>query len=328
MAGIDPDLNRQLMATLRRCDAFASNAELRAVFVDGRLSPWAYNVPEGESTASRVQATIAYLHDKANAQGQNALVLLLYVLQDRYDPNDAYFGELGSLIVRLDAPSSSPSPGVSPVAADPYTPYETAMRTLLVRLGKEHPRYNEALIYQQRLTENLQGTRLFGDTETRRAERAEILARLNALTMATLNTIFTELNNTTTINTGGVAHVGENVTTGGDFVGRDKITIISDGNVIGNNNQVAIYKPTTTSQTPVTTSGLPDRVRLLSLLTKHFNLDELNTLCFAVGVNFDELSGSGLSSKARELIGYCERHTCLPALLVAGQTLRPELDWS
>ncbi|MEJ5310499.1 MAG: hypothetical protein WHX52_12050 [Anaerolineae bacterium] len=329
MAGIDPDLNRQLMATLRRCDAFASNAELRAVFVDERLSPWAYNVPEGESTAGRVQATIAFLYDKANAQGQNALVLLLQVLQDRYDPDDAYYGELGALIGRLSATSSSPSPTASSVAADPYTPYETAMQTLLARLGKAHPRYNEALIYQQRLAENLQGTRLFGDTETRRAERAEILARLNTLTMATLNTVFSELGSTaTTINTGGGAYVGGNVTTGGDFVGRDKITIIGDGNVIGNHNQVAVNKPATTGQTPTTPAALPDRVRLLSLLTRHFSLDELNTLCFAVGVNYDELGGSGLTGKARELIGYCERHACMPALLNAGKTLRPELDWS
>jgi hypothetical protein len=319
MAGIDPDLNRQLMTTLRRCDAFTSNAELRSVFVDGRLSPWAYNVPEGESPAGRVQATIAFLHDKANAQGQNALVLLLYVLQDRYDPNDAYYGELGALIARLNSSTpSSPLPSVSPNVSDPYAPYETAMHSLLSRLGKTHPRYNEALIYQQRLDENLKGTRLYGDTETRRAERAEILSRLNMLTMATFNTIFSELGNAPTPSATSSAQVGG-------------ITIIGDGNVIGNNNQASVNKPTTASRPPATTPSLPDRahaLRLLNLLIKHFSLDELNTLCFAVGVNYDELSGSGLTGKARELLSYCDRHSCLPALIDAGKTLRPELDWS
>ncbi len=317
MTGIDPDLHRQLMATLRRCDAFASNAELRVVFVDGRLSLWAYNVPEGESTASRVQATIAFLHDKANTQGQSALVLFLYVLQDRYDPNDAYFSELGALIARLDAPSSSPSPTASPVAADPYTPYETAMHTLLSRLGKDHSRYNEALIYQQRLNENLQGTRLYGDTETRRAERAEILARLNALTMKTLGTVFSDLGGAPAAAAASSAPVGG-------------ITIIDNGNVIGSNNQVSANKPPTSNHTPTATPGLSDRayvLKLLNLLTKHFILDELNTLCFAVGVNYDELSGSGLTGKARELITYCERHTCMPALIDTIKALRPELDW-
>ncbi len=322
MAGIDPGLHRQLGATLRRCDVFASNEKLREIFADKRLTPWASKVPERDNLADRVQATIAFLHNKANVQGQNALALLLYVLRDRYDPNDAYFAELSSLIARLDAPSSLPSPVAPPPAADPYTPYETAMRTLLVRLGKEHPRYNEALIYRQRLTENLEGTRLYGDTETRRAERAEILARLNSFAMATLNTPFTELGSTVTaIHTDGGAYVGGNVTAGGDFVGRDKITIIGDGNVIGNNNQVVVNRP-------ATMPALSDRICLLTLLTRHFSLDELNTLCFAVGVNFDELGGSGLTGKARELIAYCERHGCMPKLLAAGQTLRPELNWS
>lgn len=192
MAGINPDLNRQLMTTLRRCDAFASNAELRTVFVDGRLSPWAYNVPEGESTAGRVQATIAFLHDKANAQGQNALVLLLYVLQDRYDPNDAYYGELGTLIARL---SSAPSPPPPPVhlSTGGRIDYEAGLNLLMSRLGTDHPRYSEALVYQQRLTENLRLSQLFPETDNRRAERAEIIAGLNALALNTVGVSFNEL---------------------------------------------------------------------------------------------------------------------------------------
>ena len=44
----------------------------------------------------------------------------------------------------------------------------------------------EALIYQQRLTENLELTRLYGDTETSKSERAQIHAQLDALAMAVL----------------------------------------------------------------------------------------------------------------------------------------------
>jgi hypothetical protein len=327
-SGLTGELLQTLSDTLLCCGPFYSARELNAVFADTRLYPWRYNVPEADSPKARVQALIAYLHNKANVDGDNALVLFLRVLQDQTDANDACYSELGQLAATLG--SGAPSAVHSTVVfTDPYTPYEIAMHTLFSRLGKEHPRYNEALIYQQRLDENLEGTRLYGDTETRRAERAEILARLNALTMATLHAVFSELSGmATTINTGGGAYAGGNVTTSGDFVGRDKITIIGDGNVIGNHNQVAVNKPATTSQTPVTTPGLPDRVRLLSLLTRHFSLDELNTLCFAVGVNYDELPGAGLTGKARELIGYCERHTCMPTLIASGKTLRPELDWS
>lgn len=204
MSSIDPDLKLQLMSTLRRCDAFTSNAALRAVFVDGRLSPWAYNVPEGESTASRVQATIALLHNRTNMQGQNALVLLLYVLQDHYDPNDAYYGELGSLIAQLSNTSSAPPA------------------------------------------------------------------------------------NTTTFTDGRMDHE----------------------------------------------AGLPDfydpeyKIKLVDLLTRHFNLDELKVLCLSININHEDLSSGSLSGKALDLVRYCERHTCMPALVKSGKMLRPELDWS
>ena len=328
-SGLSGDLLQRLSDTLLRCGPFYSARELNAVFTDRRLYPWRYKVPDAHDPKSRVQALIAYLHDQATVDGDNALALFVQVLRDQTDVNDACYRELDRLAIALSggsATSSMPSIEITPPPpTDPYTPYEIAMRTLLARLGKDHPRYNEALIYQQRLDENLKGTRLYGDTETRRAERAEILARLSSLAMATLNVPFTELGGTaTTINTGGGAYAGGDVTTEGDFVGRDKITIIGNGNVIGDFNQVTVNKPATPAQPQV----MPDRVRLLNLLTHHFSLDELNTLCFAVGVNFDELSGAGLTGKARELIAYCERHTCMPKLIAAGKTLRPELDWS
>ncbi len=322
--GLTGDLLQTLSDTLLRCGPFYSAHALNAVFIDRRLYPWRYRVPDADTPQSRVQALIAYLHDQTTVDGDNALALFVQVLRDQTDVGDACYRELDQLAIALSggsATSLTPSGAMPPstvTAGDPYTPYETAMRVLLSRLGKTHPRYNEALIYQQRLDENLKGTRLYGDTETRRAERAEILARLNALSMATLDTLFSELGNASIPSVAPSAPPGS-------------ITVIGDGNVVGNNNQVSINKPATANPPPATPSGLPDRaqaLRLLTLLTQHFSLDELNTLCFAVGVNFDELPGAGLTGKARELLSYCERHACMPALINAGQTLRPELDWS
>jgi hypothetical protein len=330
MAGIDPELNRKLMATLRRCDAFASNAELRTVFVDDRLSPWKYNVPEAGSTYSRVQATIAFLHDKANIQGQNALVLLLQVLQDRYDPEDSYLGELGSLIVALGGapispPTSSPPSSLSSSASG-NVDYEAGIAALLMRLGTPHPRHSEALVYQQRLTDNLKNSRLFGDTETRRAERAEIIMQLNALSLAALGVAFNELAGMSIASTAGPTALQP---------ATSNITIIGDGNVIGSNNRVSVSKtetpPSGDSPISTTTSGLPDRsyaMKLFDLLTQYFSLNELQTLCFALGVNFEDLPSGGMSGKARDLISYCERRSCIPKLVATGKMLRPELDWS
>jgi hypothetical protein len=115
---------------------------------------------------------------------------------------------------------------------DPYTPYETGLRALLGQLGRDHARYDDALVYQQRLTENLQTTRRYGDTETRRAERAEIVDRLNALAREALGVSYSALCQSEEaveaappphIDTGGGAYIVGNVTVqGGDFVGRDQ----------------------------------------------------------------------------------------------------------
>jgi hypothetical protein len=76
---------------------------------------------------------------------------------------------------------------------DVYTPYETGLRALLRRLGGGHARYAEALTYQQRLAENVAAARRYGDTEARRAGRAEIVDRLNALALEALGASYSAL---------------------------------------------------------------------------------------------------------------------------------------
>lgn len=93
--------------------------------------------------------------------------------------------------------TSVPSPPNPTAFQDIYTPYEIGVSELLRRMGAGHPRYGEALTYQQRLHENISSTRQYGDTETRRAGRAEIIDRLNAVTVAVLNLTFTDLCNPT-----------------------------------------------------------------------------------------------------------------------------------
>src|SRR6266700_1368703 len=74
-----------------------------------------------------------------------------------------------------------------PTSPDIYIAYEEGVRRLLRRLDQDQPQYADALIYQQRLVENTTQTRLYGDTETRRAERAEIIDQLTKLTRSAFN---------------------------------------------------------------------------------------------------------------------------------------------
>jgi hypothetical protein len=66
---------------------------------------------------------------------------------------------------------------------------------------------------------------------------------------------------------------------------------------------------------------------LRSLLVESFDLEELHSLCFGLGINFDNLEGSALESKARELIAYCQRQNRLSDLLAACRQQRPHVAW-
>lgn len=74
-----------------------------------------------------------------------------------------------------------------------FTQYETGLTRLLAQLGNQHPKYADALVFQHRLLENIRQTTTYGDTETHRADRAQIVDGLNRLTMNALGISFNEL---------------------------------------------------------------------------------------------------------------------------------------
>ncbi len=76
-----------------------------------------------------------------------------------------------------------------------YSIYEVGLRRLLDKIGRDHPRYSEALTYQQRMVESIRQSRRYGDTATRQAERTEIIDQLNALALSALQVSFNELLN-------------------------------------------------------------------------------------------------------------------------------------
>ena len=90
--------------------------------------------------------------------------------------------------------TSTPRPTTTrPAYTDSFTAYEHGLQNLLDQLGPAHPAYTDALLYQQRLSENIQRARRFDDTASRRADRAEVIDQLNALALATLYQSFNDL---------------------------------------------------------------------------------------------------------------------------------------
>ena len=59
-----------------------------------------------------------------------------------------------------------------------------------------------------------------------------------------------------------------------------------------------------------------------NLLT-HFSEDELRTLCFDLGVDFEALSGENKDGKVRELVAFLERRGRIPELIATCRELRP-----
>ncbi|MCL5999091.1 MAG: hypothetical protein M1546_23970 [Chloroflexi bacterium] len=72
---------------------------------------------------------------------------------------------------------------------------------------------------------------------------------------------------------------------------------------------------------------LRDRIELYNKMIEHFNLEEVKTLCFKLGLEFDNLSGMGLQVKVRELIDFCKRDERLDQLRDCCRAERPNVKW-
>lgn len=75
----------------------------------------------------------------------------------------------------------------------------------------------------------------------------------------------------------------------------------------------------------------PEHLDLLSSLRKiladRFNAEELQTLCFEMGIEYEDLSGQGKAGKARELVAYLDRRDLIREFISVGERLRPDIDW-
>jgi hypothetical protein len=71
-----------------------------------------------------------------------------------------------------------------------------------------------------------------------------------------------------------------------------------------------------------------DWVRFRIYLEKYFDLNELETLCFDLGVDYEAIGGDSKSEKCRKLIEFCQRHVIVAKLIAHCQKARPAVRWS
>jgi len=87
-SSINSAVHGQLRQVLLDCVPLGER-ELQNLFIDQRLSPWRNQIPAADTAQARVESLIAFLHNKNNVLGENALVLFLQVAADRLDETDA-----------------------------------------------------------------------------------------------------------------------------------------------------------------------------------------------------------------------------------------------
>lgn len=58
-----------------------------------------------------------------------------------------------------------------------------------------------------------------------------------------------------------------------------------------------------------------------------FDLEELHTLCFDLGANYDAIPGKAIGAKSRELVRYFQKRNRLDDLFEACQERRPQVHW-
>ncbi len=72
---------------------------------------------------------------------------------------------------------------------------------------------------------------------------------------------------------------------------------------------------------------LQNRIRLKELIVRYFNREELEDLCFRLGIDKDDLPSATKPELAKEVILYCERHGMLERLLELCREQRPHAEW-
>lgn len=122
MNSVVPEPLVALRQLLPEAGPFGSNRELRDALVDARVAQWRNHLPEADSVAGRVDATLHFMLQQQNDAGENGLVLLLYTLADRLDPADASRDQVRAIATQLQAQLSQPLPPEASLAGEP-NPY-------------------------------------------------------------------------------------------------------------------------------------------------------------------------------------------------------------
>ncbi len=67
--------------------------------------------------------------------------------------------------------------------------------------------------------------------------------------------------------------------------------------------------------------------KLRDLIGEHFNENELETLCFDIGVDYEDISADSHNLSVQNLVSYCYRHNLVEELIAVCKKSRPRVEW-
>lgn len=124
----------------------------------------------------------------------------------------------------------------------------------------------------------------------------------------------------------------------------NRVVITGDGNVVGDGSSSRVVKVEgKVRDSAIITAGRdivlgalggeeldiapsPEARRLHRILRIRLDREELRTLCFDLGVNYDDLGGEGLSGKARQLVLFLQKRNRLTTLVEWLRRERPDIQ--
>ena len=102
-------LLKEIREAIFECEPFTDSQQLRALFIDPRISPWQNRIPTaGDSFQDLITRLISKLIDWKSIDGANALVQFLLVLSDHFDEEDFCHKKFHELAKSLDALRNKP----------------------------------------------------------------------------------------------------------------------------------------------------------------------------------------------------------------------------
>jgi AAA+ ATPase superfamily predicted ATPase len=97
----NPATLNKIKRVLLYSEQFENNRTVRSLFLAPELRPFASGIPEAQSVSERIDFTVSYLTARRLSDGRPALIVLLNVLESRFDDADERKKEVQKLLQEL-----------------------------------------------------------------------------------------------------------------------------------------------------------------------------------------------------------------------------------